>query len=73
MNKFLLCVALLCNTFLTVNAQVSVDHDETPEGSISVQPMENYFTLKAGQSKEARIIINNRSNRKMQFLSLIHI
>lgn len=67
MNKFLLSVALLCNTFLTVNAQVSVEHDETPEGSISVQPMENYFTLKAGQSKEARITINNRSNRKMQF------
>lgn len=48
-------------------AQVALEHDDSPEGSISVQPMENEFNLKAGKSKEIKLFINNRSNRKMQF------
>jgi hypothetical protein len=48
-------------------AQVSLEHDDSPVGTISVQPMENEFNLKAGKSKEIKLFINNKSNRKMQF------
>ena len=66
MKNYIVLLLLTFSTF-KLYAQASVETDLTPDKSISVQPMRNDFNLKAGQSKEIKIIINNRLQRRMQF------
>jgi hypothetical protein len=52
---------------LTSTAQVILNNDLTPGGTVSVQPMKNNFALKAGESQEVKIFISNKMGARLQF------
>lgn len=62
-NAFIIC--LLSAGLLY--AQVDMNAEITPKGTISAQPMRNDFRLRAGESQEVKILISNRMEKKMQF------
>ncbi len=51
----------------TVHAQVVLDNDATPEGTVSVQPMDHDLNLKRGETKEFKLYVSNKSFKKMSF------
>jgi hypothetical protein len=67
MKKTFIIVIAIIFLFLNSTAQVNVQNDLTPAHTVSVQPMKNQFNLKAGESKEIKIYISNKLERKMQF------
>lgn len=62
-NVFIICLLIVSLS----HAQVDMNAEITPKGTISVQPMRNDFRLKAGESQEVKIFISNRMEKKMQF------
>lgn len=49
------------------SGQVILKNDLTPQGTVSVQPMINDLSLRAGESQEFRIFISNKMGAKLQF------
>jgi hypothetical protein len=62
-NVFIICLL----SASLVHAQVDMNAEITPKGTISAQPMRNDFRLRAGESQEVKILISNRMEKKMQF------
>jgi hypothetical protein len=66
--KTILTSALLVILFVpAIKAQVKLENDATPGGTISVQPMEMDFGLKAGETKEFKVYVSNKLAKKMSF------
>ena len=65
--KYIFPIAFFALSSISVHAQVNLENDATPARSVSVQPMDNDFTLKAGETKEFRLFISNKLDKKMAF------
>lgn len=62
-----LILTLVCMLYQNSFSQVLVQNDMTPDNTISAQPINNYFNLKAGESGSVNIYVSNKLPKKMQF------
>lgn len=67
MRRFLFSFMLVACAAAGAFAQAVVNNDMTPANTISAQPINNYFTLKAGETQSVNILVSNKMPKKMQF------